>query len=126
MILKLSLELPEEEGYLRMIRQVSRSVLETLQADHDTKNDVETIVAELCANAIVHAGGSRFRVEIEYYKDRVAINVIDRGDGFVLEAVPEAGAEREGRQGKPRVGGFGLFLVQSMADRLEFTPVDPR
>ena len=109
-----------------MIRQLSRCVLESIQVSKETQNDVETIIAELCANVIVHARGNRFRVEIEYYKDRVAVNVIDGGDGFAPEAVPEPGTERESRQGKPRVGGFGLFLVQSMADHLEFLPVDPK
>jgi len=131
MILRLSLDLPEDEEYVRTTRLLSRALLEDLRVVPGDVDDVEVIVNELCANVLRHARSARARYEVllEYHREKVVVTVRDGGGGFSPDAVPPPGAlATAGGGGRPagdvRVGGFGLPLLRELSDRLEFTPVD--
>lgn len=128
MILRLALDLPEDKAYIRTTRRLSRVLLEDLKTVHMDIDDVETIVDELCGNVIRHAHSlsRRFQLILEYYTNRISINVIDQGGGFVEEDIPPIGAERADMDGGLRLGGFGVPLVKSLSDKLEFTVTDPQ
>lgn len=128
MILKLSMDLPEDQDYLRLTRLLGRTLLEYLQADLRDIVDTELLLGELCSNVIRHAHtcDGRFRVDLEYYADRVVVTVEDTGPGFSFKAVPQVGSLRpETISGGERIGGFGLQLVEALADRIEFHRTDP-
>jgi len=130
MILKLSLDLPENEAYVRITRLLGRTLLEHLQVVEKDVDDIELVVGELCTNVLRHAQSDkgRFRVLIEYHHDRVAVTVEDNGKGFSFRDVArsgEIGSERfDTLTGGDRFGGFGLHLVNSIADQLEFHRTD--
>lgn len=132
MILKLSLDLPENEAYVRITRLLGRTLLEHLQVIEQDVEDIELVVGELCTNVIRHARSDkgRFRVLIEYHHDRVAVTVEDYGKGFSFHDVArsgEMGSERfDTLTGGDRFGGFGLYLVKTLADQLEFHRTDAR
>lgn len=126
MILKLSIDLPEEEAYVAMTRRISKCVLESIQVGQDTAQDMEIIVGELCNNVVLHANGGRFRMDLEYFADRVAVTVTDQGDGFTPQQISPPGTARTNRDGTERYGGFGLLMVQKMADYLTFEPAEPK
>jgi anti-sigma regulatory factor (Ser/Thr protein kinase) len=126
MIVKLSLELPEEKTYVGMTRALARCALEFLKVEPATVDDIETIVGELANNVLYHAGGVSYRVDVEYHADHIAIVVTDEGVGFSFAEVPLPGTERGGSEGMERIGGFGLVLVQAMADQLHFFRTDPK
>ena len=96
MILKLSLDLPDDEAYIALTRQFGRGLLEYLSVVADDISDVETIVTELVTNVIRHAQSSkgRFQVILEYHADNVIITVIDSGHGFAFRDVPAIGTSR--------------------------------
>ena len=128
MILKLSMDLPEDRDYLRLTRLLGRTLLEYLQADPQDITDTELLLGELCSNVIRHAHtcDGRFRVSMEYYAERVVITVEDTGPGFSFKSVPAVGSVRPDTQGGgERIGGFGLQLVEALADRVEFHRTDP-
>ena len=127
MILRLSLKLPEDEIYVRTTRLLSRCLLEDIQVDKATISDVESIVTELCSNVVRHARSKAtcFEVTLEYYKPKVVITVTDEGEGFVREEVPPAGSMRPDGKGGERLGGWGLALLEGMADKVDFTTTDP-
>jgi serine/threonine-protein kinase RsbW len=128
MILKLSMYLPEDQDYLRLTRLLGRTLLEYLQADPLDMIDVEMLLGELCSNVVRHARtcNGRFRVTLEYYAHQVVIFVEDTGPGFSFKAVPAVGSVRAETQGDgERIGGFGLQLVEGLADRIEFRRSDP-
>jgi anti-sigma regulatory factor (Ser/Thr protein kinase) len=72
--------------------------------------DVELLVSELVTNAYRHSGAGDQPIELHVSIEdgRVRAEVADGGAGFKAEPMPE---EKRG------VGGWGLYLVDSMADR---------
>ncbi len=128
MILKLSMDLPEDQNYMRLTRLLGRTLLEHLQADEQDMVDLELMLGELCSNVIRHAHtcDGRFLVALEYYADRVVVTVEDQGPGFSFKAVPEVGSLRADNQaGGQRIGGFGLQLIEALADQIDFHRTDP-
>lgn len=76
-------------------------------ADPDVVDDVLLLVAELVANAMLHAGGP-LELVLDASPARLRIEVSDGSDHL-----PEP--RRPHRPGVP--GGHGLFIVQRAADR---------
>ncbi|MCW3062235.1 MAG: ATP-binding protein [Capsulimonas sp.] len=127
LILRLSLELPEDGHYIRTTRLLSRCLLEDMCVMRHVIDDVETIVAELCSNVIRHAQSTsaKFEVTLEYYKPKVVITVRDTGAGFDQNAVRHVGSMRDDGYGGERLGGWGLSLLDGLSDKVDFTTTDP-
>src|SRR5687767_14746644 len=77
MILKLMIDLPEEQSYVRATRLVGRTLLEHLKVVEQDIDEIELVVGELCANVIRHSRSTerRFRMALEYHEDRIVITV---------------------------------------------------
>lgn len=127
MILRLSLDLPEDSTYIRTTRLLSRRLLDDMKVNTTTTDDVEVIVAELCSNVVRHAHSkeTHFLVTLEYYKPQVVITVTDAGEGFAQGNVLPVGAVRSDGEGGERLGGWGLTLLEGLSDKLDFTATDP-
>ena len=127
MILRLSLELPEDLAYIRITRVLGRSLLDHLQVVETDINDVEILVGELCGNVIRHAQSNedRYFVVLEYFSDHVKLIVQDRGTGFSFKEVPQAGTSRADFDGGERIGGYGMQIIQGLSDKIEFRRTDP-
>jgi anti-sigma regulatory factor (Ser/Thr protein kinase) len=81
------------------------------------RDDVLLLVSELVTNAVRHAGAGPerpVRVQVLHGPSCVVVAVIDRGPGFTRNPRPSTGSES---------GGWGLFLVDQIADRwdVEYT-----
>jgi serine/threonine-protein kinase RsbW len=126
MILNISLDLPGDGSYLRIARHVGRLLLEDMGVVKDDIDDIEFVVGELCSNVIRHAKTTdgRFRVALEYFAEQVVVRVEDRGIGFSFKDVRPVGTVRPDLAGGERIGGFGLDLVRTLTDRLEFLRSD--
>ena len=75
--------------------------------------DFETAVGEALANAIEHGKCSRLTVDCVYAQERLVAEIAQNGQGFKPPRDHRAPA-----QGSIR--GYGLFIMQSLLDRLEF------
>jgi anti-sigma regulatory factor (Ser/Thr protein kinase) len=97
----------EPEGVAAAREAVTEATKGTVDA-----NTVETarlLVSELVANGVVHgATNSPLEVEVELTASSLRIDVTDRGLGF---------ARRPGSNDPDYSGGWGLFLVEELADR---------
>jgi anti-sigma regulatory factor (Ser/Thr protein kinase) len=85
----------------RLRGSIARSQLDTLRL----------LVTELLTNSIRHsgAGDARIELDVEIYSNAVHVEVIDRGPGFQPKRSPEPHTNRS--------GGWGLCLVDRLADR---------
>ena len=128
MILRLSLDLPEDERYIRTARLLSRALLEDIKVTAPIIMDVENIIGELCGNVIRHAQSkaSHFQVILEYYEPKVVITVTDTGKGFVKDDVPPVGQLRSNGTGGKRVGGYGMIMLEGLSDKLDFIATIPQ
>ncbi|MEJ7718383.1 MAG: ATP-binding protein [Thermoleophilaceae bacterium] len=96
-------------------------------------DDMRLMVTELVTNSVRHAdtgGEARVELNVRVAPDVVRVEVSDEGSGFRPErraadrrSAPSpaayAGPERRGGEDDPdlRVGGWGLYLVESLATR---------
>jgi anti-sigma regulatory factor (Ser/Thr protein kinase) len=75
------------------------------------RDDVLLLVTELVTNAVRHAGvgsGQSLHVELRWWPGRVRMEVVDPGTSFTR---PDERITRD------HSGGWGLFLVDRIADR---------
>jgi anti-sigma regulatory factor (Ser/Thr protein kinase) len=101
--------LSEAEGAAATARQAVRDGNGTLPAL--IRDDVLLLVSELVTNAVLYAGAGPERpVHLKLLRGprSVVVTVVDEGPGFTLHPAPPAGNES---------GGWGLFLVDQIADR---------
>jgi anti-sigma regulatory factor (Ser/Thr protein kinase) len=81
--------------------------------------DVRLLVSELVTNAVRHAGlasGDPIRLAIDADDGALRVEVLDRGSGFEPRAPAPDPA---------RASGWGLFLVEQLADRWGMEGADP-
>jgi anti-sigma regulatory factor (Ser/Thr protein kinase) len=93
------------------VAEARAKVLEVLspQLDKARVDTVKLLISELVTNAVRHGGSGGDPVELHArWNSQVRVEVVDHGHGFVP-------APRSGGDDEP--GGYGLFLVGSLADR---------
>jgi anti-sigma regulatory factor (Ser/Thr protein kinase) len=81
--------------------------------------DVQLLVSELVTNAVRHAGiaaGAPINMLIDTGDGRLRVEIADGGSGF--EPGPPA-------PDPTRASGWGLYLVEQLADRWGVEPADP-
>jgi anti-sigma regulatory factor (Ser/Thr protein kinase) len=88
----------------------ARSTLAGLRGDLDPPllESLGLLVTELITNAVRHTGAPRVDVLVRVSQPAVRVEVADRGPGFVAEPRPRRRSSE---------GGWGLFLVERLADR---------
>ena len=106
----LNLVLTEESGAAATAR---RALIEgNGELPETVRDDVVLLVSELVTNAVLHAGAGPERpllVELLTGPRWVVVTVSDEGPGFTWRPSPEGRSNAS--------GGWGLFLVDQIADR---------
>ena len=127
----LSLQLPDEVAHIPMLRRVTREALFSSSVPPRDVDDLELLIGELASNAARHARAPYYRLDLELYDGLAVVTVTDTGHGFQREKVAEPGTERlddgaglDGFDGE-RFGGWGLPMVESLADSVEYLPANP-
>jgi signal transduction histidine kinase len=82
------------------------------ELDEDTLDVVRLLVTELVTNSVRHAEAQAVDMRVRVTGGQVRLEVTDRGPGFQFE-------EREADQDPE--GGWGLYLVDRLADRWGLT-----
>ncbi|MES2464798.1 MAG: ATP-binding protein [Armatimonadota bacterium] len=118
-------------AHIPMLRRISREALGSSSASARDVDDLELLIGELAANAVRHARAPYYRLDLEIYDGLAVVTVTDTGSGFQRDKVPEPGTERlddgvglDGFDGG-RIGGWGLPMVESLADSVEYLPANP-
>jgi anti-sigma regulatory factor (Ser/Thr protein kinase) len=93
---------------------LARRALKRLEheLDEDTVDVIRLLVTELVTNSVRHADAQAVDMRVHVAPEHVRLEVTDRGPGFEFEA-RFAGQDLE--------GGWGLYLVDRLADRWGIT-----
>ena len=75
--------------------------------DREIAEDVRLLVSELVTNSLRHTGTAGIRLEVWGSDTTVRVEVFDEGRGFDVPHAPRPGD----------VSGWGLFMVDRLADR---------
>ena len=87
-----------------VVRALDRVVPEPLV------DDAALLVSELVSNGVKYGGDGEIRLQIEAGSDRIRAEIVDQGSGFE----PLTRAKRNMTPADE--GGWGLHLVESLAD----------
>ena len=126
---RLALDVPEDLAHLKTVRHAVREMLASVGVTQQDRDDVELLVGELATNVVRHANsGLAYHVEVEVKQDTVVIIVTDQGQGFIREKVALPGTLRAEKLVEgviERFGGWGLPMVETLADRVDFLRHEP-
>jgi len=114
--------LPNILGFERIAMASSASLAKMFGFSSGRIEDLKTIVAEAAINAMQHGNKGRtdseITVTIGFKDDAVHVAVTDQGDGFA-EIIPKPDIDQI-ISNLDSVVGFGVFLIQELADEVEF------
>ncbi len=96
---------------VRVARELVTSYLEGI-LDEVTVGSVRLLVSELASNAVRHAAGEPYRLQLDLDPHRLRVEVIDTGPG-PGSATTRAALARERLPG----GGYGLAIVDRLSTR---------
>lgn len=84
----------------------------------DQHGELRLLVTELLTNSVRHsgAGSGWITLDVDVYANAVRVEVKDHGPGFELDGTPQPHPDRP--------GGWGLCLVDRLADRWGVDRVD--
>jgi anti-sigma regulatory factor (Ser/Thr protein kinase) len=117
MILRMTLNLPGEAAGVSLVRCLASTLMEQFGIESEDVDTANLVIGEVCGNVVRHAGlgpRSRYQVDFEFCLDYLVISVTDGGRGFDRSAVPAPSLDRS--------NGWGLWLVENLAESVEFQP----
>jgi anti-sigma regulatory factor (Ser/Thr protein kinase) len=106
----LSIELTRDADSVRAARAALANVAHAIPPGR--YNDARLLLSELVTNAVKYGGDGSVRITISSVGDATHFEVVDQGGGF---AARETADDRD-REDLETVGGWGLPLVQTLAD----------
>jgi serine/threonine-protein kinase RsbW len=124
-----TLHLPCRYSYLRMIRQSVTDMSARAGLSEFQAAQLEMAVDEACANVIEHSYGGEagaandpdhpgLRINLMQCKDRVVVEIFDRGAGFEFDRQPVIPPEEYVDRERQR--GLGMFIIQKFVDDVRY------
>ena len=118
----IELAIPSRLGLEQVAIDVAASVAKLMGFSEDRIEDVKTAVDEACINAIEHGNQQnadvKVLVELIAEDNKLQVDIHDRGKGIRGEIQkPDIDVLVTGKE---RTRGWGLFLIQSLMDEVEF------
>jgi len=118
----IELAIPSRLGLEQVAMDVAASVAKLMGFSEDRIEDLKTAVDEACINAIEHGNQQnanvKVLVELIAEDNKLQVDIHDRGKGIRGKIQkPDIDARIAGKQPSR---GWGLFLIQSLMDEVEF------
>jgi serine/threonine-protein kinase RsbW len=113
----IELQIPSELGYEKVVMSTAACLAEKMGFAPDKVEDLKTAVSEACTNAIEHGNGLNPQVEVAIIfmleTTDLKVKIIDHGQKPLPQTPPD-------RSERPDYRGWGLYLIQSLMDQVEF------
>ncbi len=110
---------------LSVIREFIQSAAAQVGMKPGVTEDVMLAVDEACTNIIKHAYKSlpdgEILVKLKYSDHKLTINIVDYGNSFHPENVPDPDLQKYYRQ--HRVGGLGMYLMKTLMDEVRYNSI---
>jgi len=123
----IEMRLPAKDEYVGVVRLSASGIANRMGFSYEEIEDLKVAISEAMTNATTHAydHGEDGEVTIGFgiYPDRLEVMVADRGGSFNLEKVKKhIGPYQQTEQIENlREGGFGLFLIDALMDKVEIS-----
>lgn len=121
----IEMKLPAKSDYVSVARLTASGIANRMGFDYESIEDLKVAISEASTNVVNHAYNENEKGEIllgfEVYADRIEVMVSDRGESFdVSEVKKDLGPiENVKKTDDLREGGFGLFLINALMDKVE-------
>ncbi|KGP71878.1 anti-sigma B factor RsbW [Pontibacillus yanchengensis] len=118
-------KVPAKPEYVGVVRLSISGIANRMGFSYDDIEDLKVSISEAITNGVKHAynetGEGEITIGFGVYEDRLEVMVADHGGSFDLNKVKEdIGPYKEDDSIEElREGGFGLFLIDALMDKVE-------
>jgi len=114
----ISISLPLKTEYISIARITASVIANKVGFDIEEIEDIKVAIGEACNNAVLHANSNdTLDINFYIYNDKFEAEIIDRGDGFLLENYKNPDLEN------PKENGLGIFIMKSLMDNVEVNSI---
>src|SRR5690625_982248 len=124
----IEMKVPAKAEYVGVIRLSISGIASRMGFTYEAIEDLKVALSEAATNVVSHAYEQKEEGELTLgfgvYEDRLEVMVSDQGDSFSFEEIKDRiGPVTKEEELKPisqiREGGFGLFLIKALMDKVE-------
>jgi len=121
----IEMRVPAKPEYVGVVRLSISGIANRMGFNYDDIEDLKVALSEAITNAVTHAyyeeDDGEVTVGFGVYENRLEIMVADRGGSFNLKDVKGGIGPYEQSESIEtlREGGFGLFLIDALMDKVE-------
>lgn len=120
----IEMRFPAKAEYVGVIRLSVSGIASRMGFSYEDIEDLKISMSEAVSNVVSHAYNDEGEVTIGFgvYDDRLEVMVADRGGSFDLQEIKDDIGPYDKKTetiGDLREGGFGLFLIKSLMDKVE-------
>lgn len=120
----IEMKFPAKADYVGVVRLALSGIANRMGFSYDDIEDIKVSISEATSNVVTHAyedEEGEFTIGFGVYADRLEVMVADHGGSFSLNDIKEKIGPYKPSQPIEtiREGGFGLFLIKELMDKVE-------
>ncbi|AIF42391.1 anti-sigma B factor RsbW [Virgibacillus sp. SK37] len=121
------MKVPAKAEYVGVIRLSISGIANRMGFSYEDIEDLKVAISEAITNTVTHAYNEKDEGEVTIgfgiYEDRLEIMVADHGGSFDLNKIKNDIGPYKNTESVEnlREGGFGLFLINALMDKVEIT-----
>ena len=121
------ISIPSDAGYIRVVRLAVMGIASRMALSFEDIEDIKLAVSEACNNAVLHARPnpnvasgkkSPITIRLRTFGDRLEISVEDDGHVASPDLIRPKHIAPTSQYDLPE-GGMGLFLIETLMDKVE-------
>jgi serine/threonine-protein kinase RsbW len=121
----IEMKIPAKPEYVGVVRLSAAGIANRMGYSYEDIEDLKVAISEAITNAVTHAYHENDEGEVTIgfgiFKDRLEVMVADHGGSFdIKEIKSDTGPYEESEAVEDlREGGFGLFLINALMDKVQ-------
>lgn len=120
----IQMKFPAKPDYVSVIRLSVSGIANRMGFSYEDIEDLKISVSEAASNVVNHAydGDGEMTIGFGVYPNRIEVMVADNGESFNMKDIKEDTGPYDKYTEKIddlREGGFGLFLINTLMDKVE-------